>query len=88
MDEYAEYFLRNERLKGQMKINNPLEKVENPIDIEQELCLKCGQHLVAKNTLTGEQICTNENCKNYNAEFMKRAFTVSTINPLLKQNEK
>lgn len=71
-----------------MEKHYPQTKPLDKVSIEEELCMICGQHLVAKNTVTGEQICTNEKCKNYNADFMKKSFTVTSINPLLKQNEK
>ena len=55
-------------------MKNPTDRVENPIIPEPQYCSKCNEPILAKNTVTGEQICMNEKCENYNAEFIKRGF--------------
>ena len=59
-----------------MKTENPTDKAENPIIYEPEYCSECNQHLSAKNTVTGEELCSNEECKNYNKEMYEKLFPV------------
>lgn len=56
-------------------MNNPIDKVINPIIPEQKLCSKCKQCLLAWSQTQGE-ICQNEKCENYNEEFISKAFPI------------
>lgn len=68
-------------------MENPTDKVENPFIYEPEYCSKCKQPILAKNTVTGEEICMNEKCENYNSEFIKKTFNVTPL-PFISLNNK
>jgi len=55
-------------------MNESLQCSDNPIEGYSPECSKCNSPLMAKNTVTGQELCGNKKCENYNAEILKQIF--------------
>lgn len=52
-------------------MNEATQPADNPI-YEHLECSKCKFPLMAKNTTTGQEVCNNQECQNYNPEILKQ----------------
>lgn len=55
------------------EVHNPMAKAKG--DLLTEICPKCSKcksPLIATNVISGQQLCGNKECKNYDAELIKQ----------------
>lgn len=69
-------------------VHKATEKVKGDLDMDVICpeCSKCKSPLIATNVITGQELCSNKECQNYNAELIKQLSPAPSPMPLTSKN--